>query len=155
MTNSNNCQNLKRRLRSSTISFLSSTYQLKKLAKLLIVFFKERNNVLSTILFTKDNISKILRSLNPNKAHGYYLISNRKLKIRGDPLLKALELIFNHALKVENFTPNGKKKTQSHFIKNDKELIENYHFILLLLVCGKVVERLIYVKMFKFSQKRD
>lgn len=107
------------------------------------------------IFFTKDDISKILRSLDPNKAHGYYLISNRKVKIRGDSLLKALQLIFNHALRVEKFTPNGKKKTLSHFIKNDKHLIENYRFILLLPVCSKVVERLVCVKIFKFSQKRD
>ena len=83
------------------------------------------------------------------------MISNRKLEIWGDSLLKAFQLTFNHALRVENFTPNGKKKTLSHFIKNDKQLIENYRFILLLPVCGKVVERLIYVKMFKFPQKRD
>ena len=106
------------------------------------------------MLFTKDDIWKILRSFNPNKAHAYYMISHRKLKIWGDPLLKSLELIFNNTLRVENFTRNGKKKILYHFIKNDKQLIENYRFILLLPVCGKVVGRFIYMRMFKFFTEK-
>lgn len=82
------------------------------------------------------------------------MISHRKLKIWGDSLLKALELIFNNALRVENFIPNGKKKILYHFIKNGKELIENHRFILLLPVCGMVVRRLIYMKMSKFPTEK-
>ena len=82
------------------------------------------------------------------------MISHRKLKIWGDPLLKSLELIFNNTLRVENFTRNGKKKILYHFIKNDKQLIENYRFILLLPVCGKVVGRFIYMRMFKFFTEK-
>ena len=32
--------------------------------------FKKTNNFLSTISFTKDDIAKIIKNINPNKAHG-------------------------------------------------------------------------------------
>ena len=41
------------------------------------------------------------------------------------------------------------------FIKNDKQLIENYRPISLLPVCGKILERLIYDKMFEFFAEND
>ena len=43
-----------------------------------------------------------------------------------------------------------KKLMLSQFIKNDKQLKENYRLIALLPICGKILERLIYNKMFKF-----
>ena len=53
-------------------------------SKLLINFFKRANNLFSTISFTKNGIAKITRNRNPNKAHGFDIISIRMLKICGD-----------------------------------------------------------------------
>ena len=39
--------------------------------------------------------------------------------------------------------------------KNDKQLIENYRAIWLLSVCGKILERLIYNKMFEFFTENE
>ena len=39
--------------------------------------------------------------------------------------------------------------------KNHKQLIQNYRPISLLLVCGKIVERLIYNKMFEFFTENE
>ena len=54
-----------------------------------------------------------------------------------------------------NFPSNGKKLMLSQFIKNDKQLIENYRPILLLPVCGKTLERLIYNRMFDFFTENE
>ena len=52
--------------------------------------FKRTNNLLSAISFTKDDIAKIIKNFNPNKAHGFDMISIRMLKICGDSILKPL-----------------------------------------------------------------
>ena len=54
--------------------------------------FKRTNN-LSTISFTKDDITKIFKSLNPNKAHGFDMISIHMIKFCGESILKPLELM--------------------------------------------------------------
>ena len=83
------------------------------------------------------------------------MISTRQLNICGDSILKPLELILNHALRVKNFQANAKKQMLSQFVKNDKQLIENYRPISLLSVCGKILERLIYNKMLEFSTENE
>ena len=82
--------------------------------------FKRTNNLLSIISFTKDDIAKIIKNLNPNKAHGFDMISICMLKICGDSILTPLELLFKSCIeigKLENFTSNGKKLMLSQFIK--------------------------------------
>ena len=50
-----------------------------------------------------------------------------------------------------NFPSNGKKANVTLDHKNNnKQLIESYHPISLMPVCGKILEWLIYNKMFKF-----
>ena len=70
--------------------------------------FKRTNNLLSTISFTKDDkimikVAKIIKNLNPNKAHGFDMISIRMLKICGDSILKPLELIFKSCIESGKF----------------------------------------------------
>ena len=106
----------------------------------------ERTNNLSTLTFTKDDIAKITKNFNPNRVQGYGMISIRMLKICVDSVLNPCNLHLKHALRVENFPLNAKKQ-MSQFIHN-KQLIEN-DLISLLPVCGKILERLIYNKMFE------
>ena len=68
------------------------------------------------------------------------------LKIFGDSILN---LFLNHELKAGNFPSIGKKLMLSQFIKNKKQLIENYCPISLLPVCGKMLEQIIYNKTFE------
>ena len=77
-------------------------------SKLPIDAFKRRNN-LSTISFTKDDIAKIIKNVNPNKAHGFNMISIRMLKICGDSILKPLELIFKSCIESGKFPIEWKK----------------------------------------------
>ena len=110
--------------------------------------FKRTNNLFSTISFTKDDIAKIIKNLNPNKVHGFDMISIRMIKICGESILKTLELIFKSCFENGKF-PNEWKKANVVPVRkrNNKQLIENYCPISLLLVCGKILERLIYNKM--------
>ena len=71
--------------------------------------FKRINNLFSTISFTKDDIAKIIRNLNPNRAHSCSMISIRMLKICGDSIFKPLELIFNSCLENGEFPIEWKK----------------------------------------------
>ena len=72
---------IREKLRSST----KSTN--KNASKLLINSFKRTYNLFPTISFTKNDIAKIARNFNPNKAHGLDMISIRMLKICGDSAL--------------------------------------------------------------------
>ena len=71
--------------------------------------FKRTNNLLSTISFTKNDIAKIIKNLNPNKAYGFDMISIRMLKICGDSILKSLEIIFKSCLENRKFPIEWKK----------------------------------------------
>ena len=112
--------------------------------------FKRPNNLLSTISFTKDDIAKVIKNPNPNKAHGFDMISIRMTKICCESILKPLELIFKSCLENGKF-PNEWKKANIVPVqkRNNKQLIENYRPISLVPVCGKILERLIYNKMFE------
>ena len=74
---------------------------------------KNRNNVelLSSITFSKDNIAKIIQSLDPNKANGCDQVSIRMLKLRSTSIYKPLEfgmmasyLNWNKIAYLENYT---------------------------------------------------
>ena len=55
-----------------------------------------------------------------------------------------------------NFPSNGKKaNVVPVHIKNNKQVIENYRPISLLPVCGKILERIIYNKMFEFFSENE
>ena len=82
--------------------FAKQCTQVENRSKLRTDSFKRTNNLLSTISFTKNDIAKILKNLNPSKAHGFDMISIRMLKICGDSILKPLELIF------KSFIESGK-----------------------------------------------
>ena len=75
----------------------------KNTSKLPIDSSKSRNNLLSTISFTKDDIANIIKNLNPNKAQGFDMISIRMLKICGYSILKPSELIFKSYIESGKF----------------------------------------------------
>ena len=71
--------------------------------------FKRTNNLLATISFTKDDIAKTIKSLNPNKASGFDVISIYMLKICSDSVLNTLELIFKSYIESGKFPIEWKK----------------------------------------------
>ena len=77
-------------------------------------------------------------------------------KICGESILKPLELIFKSGLENSIFPQEWKKANVVPVHKrNNKQLIENYGPISLLPVCGKILERLIYNKMFEFFTENE
>ena len=94
---------LKRRLRSSTTFLAKQCTLVENTSKLPIDSSKRRNNFLSTLSFTKDDIANTIKNLNPNKAHGFDMISIRMLKICGDSILKPLKLIFKSYIESGKF----------------------------------------------------
>ena len=53
---------------------------------------------LSVINFTDDDVLKIIRSLNINKAHGHYDISMRMIKICDKAMLALLSIIYKNCI---------------------------------------------------------
>ena len=90
--------------------FFTKQYTLvENISKLPTNSFKRTNNLLSTLSFTKDDIAKIIKNLNLNKAYGFDMMSIRMLKICGDSMLKPLELIFRSCLENGKFPIEWKK----------------------------------------------
>ena len=53
---------------------------------------------LFNITFTNNEIAKIIKGLDPSKAHGYDMISIRTLKVCGGSIYEPLRLIFRACL---------------------------------------------------------
>ena len=94
---------------------------------------------LSVINFTDDDILKIIRSLNINKAHGHDDISIRMIKICDKAILEPLSIIYKNCIDTGIFPDSWKK---SNIVpvhkKGDKQLLENYRPVSLLPMLSKV-----------------
>ena len=123
--------------------------------------FKRTNNLPATISFTKDGIAKIIKNLNQNKAHDFGMISICILNILCDWILKPLELIFKSCIESEKFPIEWKNLMLPQFTKKKKKEKEketanwNPRPISLLPVCGKILERIVYYKMFEFFSENE
>ena len=65
--------------------------------------------ILSSILVTTADVSKITKNLDPNKAHAHYMISIRMLKLCDDSVLPSLELIFKSFVESGRFPSQWEK----------------------------------------------
>ena len=112
------------------------------------------NVSLSSIHFEDQDILKIIRSLNYNKAHGYDDISIRLLKICDSSIERPPSIIFKNCLQTGTF-PNNEKKSNVVPIhkKGDKQLLQNYRPVSLLPVCSKIFERIVFNPMLEFLEK--
>ena len=91
-----------------------------------------------SITFNCNDIAGIICSLDPNKAHGYDMISICMLKICDKSICEPLELIFQFCIKHGKF-PNERKIANVVPVhkKNDKQILKNYWPVSLLPICGK------------------
>ena len=114
------------------------------------------NNILDTIIFSKEDIYKIIKNLDPNKAHGHNMISIRMIKLCEISICKPPEIIFQNCLRSGKFPYEWKKgNVVPTFKKGDKKCIKTYRPVSLFPVCGKVLERLLYNNMFSFFSEND
>ena len=106
----------------------------------------QRNSTLiDDFVISEGKILNIIRSLNPNKAHGWDEISIGMIEISDISLVPPLKKTFTNCQrsgvfpaiwKCENVVPVHKK--------NEKSLKSNYRPIFLLPIFGKVLEKLMY-----------
>ena len=114
------------------------------------------NVSLSSIQFEDQDIPKIIRSLNYNKAHGYDDIFIRLLKICNSSIVRPLSIIFKNCLQTGTF-PNNWKKSNVVPIheKVDKQLLQNYCPVSLLPICSKIFERIVFNPMLEFLEENN
>ena len=98
-----------------------------------------------------DEITSLIRNLNPNKATCSDEISGQMLLLCDNSVVLPLKIIFENILanstypdmwKLANVTPI--------FKKGDKQLIKNYRPISLLPICGKIFEKIIFNQLYKY-----
>ena len=106
--------------------------------------------IFSTVLFSADHIGDLIKKLDPNKVQGHEMINIRMLKLCQDSIWKLLKIIFKNCLE-EGIYPNEWKKANVALIhtKNNKQILSKYGTVLLLPVCSKILERLIYNSIYK------
>ena len=112
--------------------------------------------LLNDFVISEEKILKIIRSLNPNKAHGWDEISIRMEKLSDVSLVTPLKIIFTNCLsqgvfpgiwKCANVVPVHKK--------NEKNLKSNYRPISLLTIFGKMLEKLMYNSLYSHLDSCD
>ena len=82
---------------------------------------------LSSVIFDDQDIIKIIRALNENKAHGHDDISIHIIKICDSSIVKPLSLIFKNCISCGIFPEVWKKSNViPTYKKGDKQLINNY-----------------------------
>ena len=87
-----------------------------------ITFVTEQK--LSTFEFCTNDIVKIIKSLDPNKAHGHDEISVRMIKLCASSIAKPLSILFRNCFE-NQCLPKEWKKSNIGTVhkKNDKQLI--------------------------------
>ncbi len=103
---------------------------------------------------TEENILKLIRSLDPNKAHGWDGISVRMIRICDFSIVTPLKIIFQNCLENGVFPKIWKKgNIVPIHKKSSKQLIKNYRPISLLPVFGKMFEKVIYSSIYEYLEK--
>ena len=101
--------------------------------------------VIDIVVISVEKILKIIRSFNPNKAHGLDEISVRMIKLTDAALVALLKIIFTNCLRCGVFSQLWKRaNVVPGHKKNEKNLKGNYRPISLLPIFGKILEKLIY-----------
>ena len=97
---------------------------------------------LSDIDIDTNTIIKLIRSLNPDKAHGCDGVSTRMLKLYATSISKPRHILFNNSVINECF-PNEWKKANiiPVHVKGDKQIIKNSRAVSLLPNCSKIFEK--------------
>ena len=114
---------------------------------------------MSTIYLTpvsSTEIEKILRTLQPKTSYGTDCISNKLLKEIGSFVIEPLQLIFNKSLELGIFPDRMKIAKVIPLFKNkSRELASNYRPISLLLTLSKILEKIMYTRVYNFLDQTN
>ena len=108
-------------------------------------FYELTDKVLDKIDITEDEIRDVIINLDPNKASGPDLISNKMIKQVATAISKPLKIIFNRSL-CESVFPDMWKlgNLVPLFKKGDRSDASNYRPVSLLSNFGKIQERIVF-----------
>ena len=111
---------------------------------------------LGTCIITEEIILNLIRSLNPNKAHGWDEISIRMILICDSSIVSPLKIIFQNCPDRGIFPKIWKKgNIVPIHKKSSKQLLKNYRPVSLLPVFGKIFEKVIYSSIYEFLEKNS
>ena len=106
---------------------------------------------LTSIKFDNNDILKIIRSLNVNKAHGHDDISVRMIQMCDELLVQPLSLILRGCIDTGVYPDTWKK---SNIVpvhkKGDKQIANNYRPVSLLPIFSKILEKTIFDSIMRY-----
>ena len=109
---------------------------------------KKTHESLSTIHFSTDDILKIIRNLDLNKAHARDMITIRMIKLCEISICRPLKLIFQSCLESGKFPTEWKKANVVPVHKKcDKQILKNYRPVSLLPIVSKIVWQDVWISM--------
>ena len=98
-------------------------------------------------------ITDLIRELLPKNSSGYDNISNKLLKKLLPALTEPLEIVFNKSLSEGIFLEAMKRADISPLFKSkDNQDSNNYRPISLLLTLSKLLEKIVYKRMYRFLE---
>ena len=152
----NSSKTLNKRLRYLTVFFAKQCSLINTNSDLPSVLSKKTHKELSIIQFTSDDILKIIKNLDMNKAHGHDVVSIWIIKICDTSIFKPLELIFRLCLENVKLPTEWKKAIVVPEHKNgEKQNLKNYRPISLLTAAVKIFERILYNNMHRFFTENN
>ena len=111
---------------------------------------------LSKINFSDDQILKILRALDINKAHGHDEISMRMLKLCDKFIITRLSILFQNCIDTRTFPDTWRK---SNIVpvhkKGDKRIADNDRQVSLLPILGKIFKKIIFNSIFEYFEESN
>ena len=111
---------------------------------------------LNTISLKDCDITSIIKSLKPSKAHGADNISIHIIQLCSDSITLPLTLIFNFSLSNGTFPDKWKMGNKiSVHKKEEKNIVKKYRPISLLPIFAKVLERLLFNSLFAHFYDND
>ena len=114
------------------------------------------STLIEEFAITEEKILKIIRSLNPNKPHGWDGISTRMIKLSDASLVTPPKIIFTNCLRSGVFPEIWKRANEVPIHKkNEKNLKSNYRPISLLPIFRKMLEKLIYDSLYSLLVSCD
>ena len=105
---------------------------------------------------TDEEVEEVLISLKPNKSPGYDNISSNVVNETSDIFFTHLKYIFNLLLEQGMFPENLKtSKVSPIYKKNEDFLLTNYRPISVLPCFRKLLERIMYNRLFKYLSENS
>ena len=108
---------------------------------------------IGNIPITEDEVHKVLKNLQIDKATGPDGVSNRLLKLTARSITSSLTMLFNKIVTTGTFPRLWKEANVTPiYKKGDRQNKKNYRPVSLLSTVGKTLERIIFNKMYSYCE---